>query len=329
MVHCCAECGKEEGVTLKACLKACKACMLVKYCNAECQKNHWPKHKKDCKQRAAELRDEALFKDPIKEECPICFLPMPNELICCWSLPPATITSGVPIYKAVRRNLDLASKTTKNHYTCCGKTICEGCLYSFNESGNIGTCPFCKSEIAGKTNEEHIKELMKRVKAKDANATCHLANHYYFGIMGLQQDRDKAIDLWKQAAKLGSGKAHCCLGNEYSQMRDLKKAKLYYEPAAMAGIDQARYQCGYIESELGNVERALKHWKIGASSGEYNSMHFMIMYHKMWRKVSKDEIDSTLEAYNNSCAEMRSEARDAALTMFIDSLEEQNDCPVS
>jgi hypothetical protein len=38
--------------------------MSVKYCNAECQRNHWSTHKKVCKQRAAELRDEALFKDP-------------------------------------------------------------------------------------------------------------------------------------------------------------------------------------------------------------------------------------------------------------------------
>jgi hypothetical protein len=59
-------------------------------------------------------------------------------------------------------------------------------------------------------------------------------------------------------------------------MGDLKKAKLHYEPSAMAGNDQARYQCGYIESEFGNQARALKHWKIGASAGEYNSMHFMI-----------------------------------------------------
>ena len=59
---------------------------------------HWATHKKECKQRAAELRDEALFKDPpSKEECPICFLPMPHKLLACISLPPATILS-VPIY---------------------------------------------------------------------------------------------------------------------------------------------------------------------------------------------------------------------------------------
>ena len=87
---CCAECGEEGGVSLKM----CKSCMLVKYCNADCQKNHWPKHKKQCKQRVAELRDEALFKDPQpKVDCHICFLPMPMLIVCCVLLPPATISS--------------------------------------------------------------------------------------------------------------------------------------------------------------------------------------------------------------------------------------------
>ena len=91
-------------------LKVCKSCMSVKYCNAECQKKHWPTHKKECKLRAAELREEALFKDPpAKEECPICFLPMPLTLICCMSLPPATIFS-VPIYNFAIANVELADK---------------------------------------------------------------------------------------------------------------------------------------------------------------------------------------------------------------------------
>ena len=94
-ISCCAECGiEEDGGDVS--LKMCKSCMNVKYCNAKCQKNHWPKHKKECKLRAAELRDAAVFKDPPpKEDCPICFLPMPKNLIV--SLPPATILS-VPIY---------------------------------------------------------------------------------------------------------------------------------------------------------------------------------------------------------------------------------------
>ena len=104
--HCCAECGKAEGGGV-ASLKACKSCMRVKYCNAECQHNHWPTHKKPCKQRAAEIRDEALFKDPPpKEDCPICFLPMPIKLLSCMTLPPATVSS-VPIYDFAMANEEL------------------------------------------------------------------------------------------------------------------------------------------------------------------------------------------------------------------------------
>ena len=61
-------------------------CMSVKYCRHEALGTH----KKQCKRRAAE--HEALFKDPpAKEDCPICFLPMPVKLIYCASLPPASM----------------------------------------------------------------------------------------------------------------------------------------------------------------------------------------------------------------------------------------------
>jgi hypothetical protein len=106
--------------------------MLAKYCNADCQKNHWPKHKIKCKERASELRDEALFKDPpAKEDCPICFQPMPMQMICCMSLPPAT-TSSVPINDYANANVALAQFGPETDYSCCGKSICVGCIYSFS-----------------------------------------------------------------------------------------------------------------------------------------------------------------------------------------------------
>ena len=92
----CANCGKvggddDDGVKLKK----CSACHLVKYCGFDCQKAHRPLHKNACKKRAAELREEKLFSNPPeREECPICFLPMPFE------------------------------KEKFSYRACCGKEIC-------------------------------------------------------------------------------------------------------------------------------------------------------------------------------------------------------------
>jgi hypothetical protein len=56
---CCADCGIAGGVSLKAC-KACLSSIATPM-----SMNHWKKHKKARKRRAAELHyDAALFKDP-------------------------------------------------------------------------------------------------------------------------------------------------------------------------------------------------------------------------------------------------------------------------
>jgi tetratricopeptide (TPR) repeat protein len=311
----CAECGEEGGASLKV----CKACMTVKYCNADCQKKHWATHKKECKLRAAELRDEALFKDPPpKEDCPICFLPMPDKLISCISFPPATIKS-VPIYDFEMANendnfvYQDKHKYTEEYYPCCGKSICRGCIHSFRESGNIGKCPFCNAD-RNKTREEQNEDLMKRVEANDAASICLLAYCCDKGLNGVQQDHAKAMELYVRAANLGYSKAHNNLGDIYRKGGDLKKAKFHFEAAAMAGYEVARYNLGMGESNDGNMARAVKHWAISASGGCYQSMHELRTLFKQGF-ISRESINSTLATYNNSCAEMRSEARDAFFQM--------------
>jgi TPR repeat protein len=111
-------------------------------------------------------------------------------------------------------NQEHARRAMEEYYSCCGKSICRGCVYSFRKSGNDDKCPFCNSNRADKTDEESVEETMRRVEANDAGSMTTLGNCYYIGQSGLVQDREKAIELWKQAAELGSSKAHFAYGIE-------------------------------------------------------------------------------------------------------------------
>ena len=113
---CCANCGKGEESSGD--LKACTACKLVKYCNRDCQITHRPLHKKECKKRVTELHEEALFKQPPKNEnCPICFLPLP-----------------LPVNHKV-------------YMACCGKELCLACADASDELDPDGRapCAFCRT----------------------------------------------------------------------------------------------------------------------------------------------------------------------------------------
>jgi TPR repeat protein len=176
-------------------------------------------------------------------------------------------------------------------------------------SGN-NKCPFCNSDRNSKTRDEQVEDNMKRVEVNDAFSTCMLADSYYHGLNDFQQDQTKGMELYIRAANLGCRQAHHHLADIYQGAGLLKKAKFHYEAAAMAGNEAARNSLGCIEFESGNIERAMKHWTIGASAGGYIAMHHLrICFEK--GHVSRESINSTLADYNASCAEMRSEARDA------------------
>jgi len=137
---CCISCGIAECDDIK--LKKCTACNSVRYCGLECQKNHRPKHKKACKKRAAELRDELLFRQPEGThlgDCPICMMPMPLD----------------PEYSMMMM--------------CCSKVICGGCDYANMmreaEQSLVETCPFCRKPVP--TEEEVEGYRMKRIEAND------------------------------------------------------------------------------------------------------------------------------------------------------------------
>jgi TPR repeat protein len=158
---------------------------------------------------------------------------------------------------------------------------------------------------------------MKRVEANDPGAIYLLADSYHHGRAGFQQDHAKAVELYIRAADLGYKKAHNDLVGVYHEGGNMKKAKFHSEAAAMAGHEVARHNLGIIEIISGKYEQAIKHLRIAASAGHYNAMHQLKLLFE-GGDVNRESVDSTLVAYNNSCAEVRSEARDAYLRTFLE-----------
>jgi len=194
MMMCCASCGTSEGDDIIK-LKTCTACKSVRYCSVECQRDHRPKHKKACKKRAAELRDELLFRQPESThlgDCPICFLPLP-----------------------------LGTEQT-TMMECCSKVICNGCSYAnllreMDERLVEHKCAFCRDPIPTQKSDVN-KNTMKRVEANDPMALCFMAN--------LSYEEGNYVDSFKyssKAAEMGDADSHYRLSILYWRGRGEKK----------------------------------------------------------------------------------------------------------
>ena len=277
----CANCGKEGN---SSDMNVCNKCQMVKYCNAVCKKKHRKKHKKACEKQAAEIYDEKLFKEVERNECPICLLPLP---------------------------LDADESTI---HSCCGKRICIGCEYAMKMSEGKDLCAFCRAPPPG-SQEEDIKRTKNLMDKGNAEAFHYFSGYYVRGTNGIPQDWVKARGLWLKAGELGCSEGYYNLGNSYDVGRgvevDKKKAKHYFELAAMKGNVNARHNLGYIEVRDGNDHRAMKHWILAARAGNKTQLDNV---KKGFTKglVTKDEYASTLRAYHERQKETKSDERDAA-----------------
>jgi len=78
----------------------------------------------------------------------------------------------------------------------------------------------------------------------------------------------------------------------------------------------ARNNLGVMECNSGKIEQAVKDWTIAASGGYYTAMHHVRKHFELG-VISRESINSTLAAYNNSCVEMRSKARDDYIQVWM------------
>ena len=281
----CASCGTAGGDDIT--LKKCTACYLVRYCSVKCQREHRPKHKRECKKRAAELHDELLFKQPESShmgDCPICCLPLPivtNE--CC-------------------------------SYACCSKFVCKGCAYANAQrefEGNLQRkCPFCRKALPN-SNEESDKRSMKRVEANDAFAM------FDMGTKRLDEgDYKAAFEYFTKAATLGDAVAHYQLSIMYHHgtgvEKDRKREWHHAEQAAIGGHAMARHNLACLEGQNGQPNRAAKHFIIAAKLGHVESLERIEAMYKAGYHVSKDDFDSALRGHQAAIAATISPQREEA-----------------
>ena len=175
-------------------------------------------------------------------------------------------------------------------------------------------CPFCKTPPA-ESPEDDVERLKKLMKKGNGHAFYQLAWYYRDGIRGSPQDRAKANELYLKAGELGCAEAYYNLGCSYERGRgveiDKKKAKHYYELAAMNGSVKSRHNLGAFEHEGCDLHRAFKHYIIAARAGCKESLDVVKEGYTVGI-VTKDEYANTLRAYQKSQDEMKSEARGKA-----------------
>jgi len=132
----------------------------------------------------------------------LCFTSTHNYIVCTMyqskilqmnisPLSPTTILSVkiyIPIKDLAYGHRELEDKSMEVYYSCCGKSICGGCIHSLNmnwKPEKNETCLFCNTEILVKSDAEKIGYMMRRVNSNDAGAMHALGTCYYNGELGL------------------------------------------------------------------------------------------------------------------------------------------------
>ncbi|EJK46100.1 hypothetical protein THAOC_35254, partial [Thalassiosira oceanica] len=121
--------------------------------------------------------------------------------------------------------------------------------------------------------------IQKRVSKRDAEAIYELAGKHYCGEFGLTKDVPRAIELWTEAAELGSVEAHNRLGMRHCIGEGVEEDKprgiRHWQEAAMKGHVPSRHNLGVAEFNEGNCGLAVQHWMISAKMGDEGSLNYI------------------------------------------------------
>ena len=201
---------------------------------------------------------------------------------------------------------------------CCMKLVCNGCAVAAHRRGLLYSCPFCRTPVT-KDEASQLAMVKKRVDKGDAVARRCLANHYYHGDLGLAKDIPRAVELWTEAAELGSIKAHFELGLRYYTSDGVEENKPrgihHWQQAAMNGDVHSRHSLGFIENKNGNYDLAVQHWMISAKVGYEKSLNNIKIMFKTGH-ATKAQYAEALLGYRDAVEEMKSPQREEAKRLF-------------
>ena len=178
------------------------------------------------------------------------------------------------------------------------------------------SCAFCRTS-APKDDASSLAMLQKRIAAGDADAVEFLAGSYYHGDhLGLKKDVLRAVELWTEAAELGSSKAHFELGRSYYNgdgvWQDKAKGVGHWQHAAMKGNVESRHGLGTAEYNAGNYHLAVKHFLISAMMGDKDSLDEIKTFFSQGI-ATKEQYAEALNGYQNAEEETKSHQREEAI----------------
>ena len=206
-------------------------------------------------------------------------------------------------------------------YVCCMKRVCDGCILAARQRGIGGSCPFCRTSLPH-DDASMLAMVQRRVDKGDAAAINHLGEQYWFGDLGLEESVLRAIELWTEAAELGSWDAHYQLGEIYYRGGgaveiDKRKGIHHWQQAAMKGQVLSRNKLGMIEYfDERNHDLAVQHWMISVKMGYKVSLDCI---KKMFMKghATKAQYAEALRGYQDALEEMKSPQREEAKRLGI------------
>ena len=202
---------------------------------------------------------------------------------------------------------------------CCMKRVCDGCILAARQRGIGGSCPFCRTPIP-EDDATMLAMVQGRVEKGNTEAISHLAEVYYLGDLGLAKDNSRAIELWTEAAELGSVDAHHNLGETYYHgdcvEEDKPRGIHHWQQAAMKGHAQSRNNLGATEYGEGNYDLAVQHFLISTKMGFEKSLNNIkdLFMHGL---ATRAQYAEALRGYQTAVQDWKSPQREEAKRLGI------------